>query len=71
MSELQKSDLEIKKPKTKDLFEDWENVEDVSQHWDFLYIPEIKYSKLISCHNDNLLAKHLGINKTKDLVARK
>ena len=35
------------------------------------YIPEIIRSKVISCHYDDPLAKHFGIDKTRELVSRK
>ena len=51
--------------------EDWEDVEGVLQYRRLPYIPEIICSKVISCHHDDSLAEHFGINKTRELVDRK
>ncbi len=36
-----------------------------------LYVPKVIRSKLISGHHDNALAGHFGIEKTRELIARK
>ena len=36
-----------------------------------LYVPEIIQTELISRHHDNPLAGHFGIEKTRELIARK
>ena len=41
------------------------------QYQELLYIPEIIRFKVISCHYNDLLAGHFGIDKTRELVGRK
>ncbi len=40
-------------------------------HQGLLYVPEIVRTKLISRHHDDPLAGHFGIDKTRELIARK
>ena len=53
------------------ILEGWEEVEKVLQHQGLLYIPEIIRSKVISRHHDDPLARHFGIDKTRELVGQK
>lgn len=46
-------------------------MEDIFYHKDFLYIPEIIYSKIISHHHNDPLASYYGIKKTKELIVKK
>ena len=50
---------------------DWEDVEGVLQYQGLPYVPEIIRSEVISCHHDDPLAGHFGIDKTRELVGRK
>ena len=68
---MQESDLEAKKLRNKDLPEGREDVEDIFQYQGLLYFLEIHYSEVISYHQNNLLARYFGINKTKKLMFRK
>ncbi len=40
-------------------------------HQGLPYVPEIVKSELISRHHDDPLAGHFGIDKTRELIARK
>lgn len=71
LPELQKSNLEAKKLRSKDLPEGWEDIESVLQHQGLLYAPEIIHLEVISCDYDNPLAGYFGIEKTRKIVARK
>lgn len=67
---LQKSNLEAKKPR-KDLLESWKKVQGILYHQSLLYVLEIICLKLISCHQNDLLADYFGIKKTKELIPKK
>ena len=72
LSELQENDEETKLLRGATGFpEGWEDVKGVLQYQRLPYVPEIIRSKVISCHHDDLLAGHFGIDKTRKLVARK
>ena len=72
LSELQENNKETKLLKgSAGLSEDWENIEEILQYWELLYFSEIICSEVISCHHDNLLARHFGFDKTRELVGRK
>ena len=70
LSELQESNDEAKKLR-HELPEGREDVEEVLQYQGLPYIPEVIRSKVISRHHNNLLAGHFGIDKTRELIARK
>ena len=71
-SELQEKNEEAKRLKgSAGLPEDWEDVEGVFQYHELPYVPEIIRSEVISCHHDNPLAGHFGIDKTREMVGRK
>ena len=72
LSELQESDKEAKLLRgSATLPEGWEDVEGVLQYQRLPYVPEIIRSEVISCHHDDPLAGHFGIDKTRELVGRK
>ena len=72
LSELQETDEEARRLRgSTGLPEDWEDVEGVLQYRGLPYVPEIICSKVISCHHNDLLAGHFGIDKTRELVGRK
>ena len=51
--------------------EGWEKIDGVLHCKGLLYLPEIIRTEIISKHHDDLLAGHFGIQKTRELVARK
>ena len=72
LAELQESDEEARKIRaTRELQEGWENSDGVLHHQGQLFVPEIIWTELISCHHNDLLAGHFGIDKTRELIGRK
>ena len=72
LSKLQENDEEAKLLRgATGLPERWEDVEGVLQYQGLPYVPEIICSEVISCHHNDPLARHFGIDKTKELVGRK
>ena len=53
------------------LLEDCKDVKGVLQYQKLPYVPAIIRSKMISCHHNDLLAGHFGIDKKRELVGRK
>ena len=51
--------------------ENGKDVKGVFQYWDVLYVPEIIYFKVISCQYNDLIVKYFGIDKTRELIAKK
>ena len=49
----------------------WEDSEGVLHHQGLPYVLEFIRTELISMHHNDLLADHFGIEKTRELVARK
>ena len=47
----------------KKLKKDGENIDGILHHERLLFMLEIIYMELISCHYNNLLADHFGIEK--------
>ena len=71
-SELQENDKKAKLLRSSaGLLEGWENVKKVLQYQGLPYVLAIIRSEMISCHHNDLLAGHFGIDKTKELVGRK
>ena len=71
-SKLQDNDEEAKLLRgSTSLLENWENVKDILQYQGFPYVPEIIRSEVISCHHNNPLVGHFGIDKTRELVDQK
>ena len=72
LSELQESDPEAQELKSKkQLLDSWKDIDGVLHHQGLPFVPEVIQTELISQHYDDPLAKHFGIDKTKDLVDRK
>ena len=72
LSKLQENDKEAKHLKgAVDLPEGWEDVEGVLQYQRLPYFPEILRSEVISCLDNDPLARHCGIDKTRELISRK
>ena len=68
---LQDHDKEAKLLRAESLPEGWEEVEGVLQYRGLPYVLEFIRSKVISCHHDDPLVGHFGIDKTRELVGRK
>ncbi len=71
LPKLQDDDKEAMKLRSEGLPEDWEDIEQVLHYQGLLYVPKVICSELISRHHDNPLAGHFGIEKTRELIARK
>ncbi len=71
LPELQDDDKEVIKLRSEWLSESWEDIEQVLHYQSLPYIPKVIRSELISRHHDNPLAGHFGIEKTRELIARK
>ena len=72
VSEMQETDEEAKFHRgSADLPEGWEDVEEVLQYQRLPYIPEVIRSEVISCHHNDPVIEHFGIDKTRELVGRK
>ena len=71
LQELQQEDNFAQKARADGLKEGWEDSEGVLHHQGLPYVPEIIRTELISKHHDDLLAGHFGIEKTRELIARK
>ncbi len=59
------------KLKLRGLPEGWEDIEQVLYYQGLPYVPKVIRSELISKHNNNPLAGHFSIEKTRKLIARK
>ena len=68
---LQSDDNQARKLRAADLPEGWEDIKRVLQYGGLHYILEIIRSELISQHYDNPLVGHFGIDKTRELIAKK
>ncbi len=71
LPELQDDDKEAKKLRSEGLPEGWEEIEQVLHYHGLPYIPKVICSELISRHYNNPVAGHFGIEKTRELIARK
>ena len=72
LSELQENDEEAKLLRSSaSLSEGWEDVEGVLQFQGLPYVLEVICSEVLSCHYNDPLVGHFGIDKTKKLVGRK
>ena len=71
LPDLQGDDKQARKLRAAELPEGWEDIKGVLQYGGLPYIPEIIRSELISRHHDDPLAGHFGIDKTRELIARK
>ncbi len=72
LPELQDDDKEAKKLRLEQvLSEDWKDIKQVLHNQGLPYVPKVIHSELISKHHDNSLADHFGMEKTRELMARK
>ncbi len=72
LPELQAEDHEAWKVREQGLKDGWEEYADgVLCHQGLPYVSEVIRTELISRHHDDPLAGHFGIEKTRELIARK
>ncbi len=71
LPELQDDNKEAMMLRSEGLPEGWENIEQMLLYQGLPYVPKVTRSELISNHHNDLLAGHLGIEKTRKLIARK
>ena len=71
LSELQKLDNEARKIRAEGLKNDYEEVDGVLHYQGLPFVLEAIRIELISQHYNDLLARHFGINKTRELLGRK
>ncbi len=71
LPELQDDDKEAMKLRSEGLSKDWEDIKQMLYYLGFPYVPKAIHSELISKHLDDLLVGHFGIEKTRELIARK
>ena len=69
--ELQAEDSQRRKIRAEKLGGNWEDSDRILHHQGLFYISEIIRTELISKQHDDPLAGHFGIEKTRELVARK
>ena len=68
LQELQETNSEAQELRTKDGYQD---IDGVLHHQGLPFVPEAIRMELISRHHDDPLAGHFGIEKTRELLARK
>ena len=72
LQELQGEDKQARKLRAEQPVKDgWQDIDGMLHHQGLPYVPEIIRTELISRHHDDPLAGHFGIEKTRELVARK
>ena len=71
LPELQAEDQVAREIREKGLKEGWEEIDGVLHREGLPYLPEIIRTEIISRHHDDPLAGHFGVEKTRELVARK
>ena len=73
LHELQAEDEQARKLKANQQLgqQGWDNIDGVLHHQGLPYVPEIIRTELISRYHDDPLAGHFGIEKTRELIARK
>ena len=69
--ELQAENSQARKIRAVKLGRNQKNSNGILNHESLPYIPEIIRTELISRHHDDPLAGHFGIEKTRELIARK
>ena len=69
--ELQVENSQAQKIRVEKLGGNWEDSDRILHYQDLSYIPEIIRTELISKHHDDPLAVYFGIEKMRELVARK
>lgn len=71
LPELQAEDQEARRIRAQSLKDGWGDIEGVLNREGLPYLPEIIRTEVISRHHDDPLAGHFGIDKTRELIARK
>ena len=72
LQDLQEEDTQAQLVRAEKLGKDgWEDTEGILHYQSLPYVPEILRTELISRHHDDPLAGHFGIEKTRELIARK
>ncbi len=71
LPELQDEDKEAMKLRSEGLPEGWKDIEQVLYYQGLPYVPKVIRSELLSRHHNDLLPCHFGIEKTRELIARK
>ncbi len=71
LPELQDDDKEAMKLRLEGLPKSWEDIEQLLYYQGLPYVPKVIRSELISRHYNDILAGHFGIEKTRELIARK
>ena len=71
LQELQSKDKQARKLRAEQPVKDWQDIKGVLHYQGLPYVPEIIRTELISRHYNDPLAGHFGIEKTRELVARK
>ncbi len=69
--ELQDNNKKVSKLKSQRLLEGYEDIAEVLYYQEFLYVPKVICSELISKHHNNPLTGNFGIEKLRQLIARK
>ncbi len=69
--ELQAEDHEFQRIREQGLKKSWKEIEEVLHYQSLPHMPEIVRIKLINRHQNDLLAGHFGIDKTRELIAQK
>ena len=70
LQKLQAEDEQARKTRAE-YSEGWDNINGVLHHQSLFYVPEIIRAELISRHHNDPLVGHFGIEKTRELIARK
>ncbi len=68
---LQDDDKQAKNLKSEGLPEGWEDIKELLHYQSLPSVPKIIRSELISRHHDNPFTDHFGIEKIRELIARK
>ncbi len=71
LPELQDDNKEAKKLMSKELLEGWKDIKELFHYQNLLYVLKIICSELISRHHNNLFASPFGIERTRELIAKK
>ncbi len=71
LPELRDEDKEAKKLRSEGLLEGWEDIKQTLYYQSLPYVPKVIRSELISKHHNDPLTAHFGIEKTRELIARK
>ena len=69
--ELQAEDSQAEKIGAEKLCRNWKDFDGILHHQGLSYVSEIIKTELISRHHDVPLTSHFGLEKTRELVARK